>query len=363
MGGTTVISEQSMLQTRIHSEEGSNLARKSNKKRINLALQGGGAHGAFTWGVLDRLLEDGRVEIAAISGTSAGAMNAAALADGLMAGGRKEACAHLDRLWRGIARLAGVGPWLRGPLAVATGSWSVETSPMYWAVENMQRLLSPYQFNPMNINPVQEALEAEIDFERVRSCDQVQLFVSATNVRTGRVRVFERGEITPDAIMASAAIPHVYQAVEIDGEAYWDGGFMGNPSLFPLIYNNQFTDLAIVQINPIERDEVPTTPSEITNRMNEISFNSSLLRELRAISFVTDLIDNGELDPERHKRMYLHRVPPPKEIIEIGASSKFNAEMAFLEHLRDLGRESATRWLDETYPAIGHHSTIDFTIE
>lgn len=335
---------------------------KSNKKQLNLALQGGGAHGAFTWGVLDKFLEDGRVEISGISGTSAGAMNAAALADGLMAGGRKEACSRLERLWHAISRMAGVGPWLRGPIAVATGSWSLETSPVYWAFEGMRRVLSPYQFNPCNLNPVQDVLDAEIDFERVRSCDQVQLYVSATNVRTGRVRVFERGEITSAAIMASAALPHVYQAVEIDGEAYWDGGFMGNPSLFPLIYNNDCTDLVIVQINPIERNEVPTTPSDIVNRMNEISFNSSLQRELRAISFVTNLIDNGELDANRHKRMYLHRVPPPQEMIDIGASSKFNAELAFIQHLRDLGRSAAEEWLDDSYAAIGNRSTIDFTI-
>lgn len=335
---------------------------RRHKKPINLALQGGGAHGAFTWGVLDRLLEDGRLEIAAISGTSAGAMNAAALADGIMAGGREEARTRLDQLWRAIATMAGAGPWLRGPFAVATGSWDLETSPVYWAFEGMRRILSPYQFNPYNVNPVRDIVAEQVDFERVRSCDQVQLFVSATNVRTGRVRVFEQNEISVDTIMASAALPHVYQAVEIDGESYWDGGFMGNPSLFPLIYNNDCTDLAIVQINPIERDEVPTTPSEIVNRMNEISFNSSLLRELRAISFVTNLIDNGELDDTRHKRMYLHRVPPPKEMVDIGASSKFNAELAFLEHLRDLGRERAAAWLEETYPAVGHRSTIDFEI-
>jgi len=331
-------------------------------KPINLALQGGGAHGAFTWGVLDRLLEDDRIEIAAISGTSAGAMNGAALADGLMEGGAPAARARLDALWHGIAGLAGAVPWLRGPLAVAQGRWNLDWSPAYLALEFAKRLFSPYQFNPLDLNPVRDIVSQHIDFARVRSCDKVRLFVSATNVRTGRIRVFDKTELTPDAVMASAAIPQVYRAVEIDGEAYWDGGFMGNPAIFPLIYGNGCHDIVIVQINPVERTEVPTEPAEIANRMNEISFNSSLLRELRSIAFVTDLIDTGELDSTRHKRLFLHRIPPPPELVNHGASSKHNPELAFLRHLKTLGRDAASAWLDATHAALGEHSTIDFEI-
>ena len=334
----------------------------ASKTPINLALQGGGAHGPFTWGVLDRILEDDRVRIAAISGTSAGAMNAAAVADGLTQGGREAARQRLEAFWTGISEMAGVGPWLRGPVELMTGSWNLDMSPAYWALDAAKRAFSPYQFNPMGMNPIRDILADQIDFERVRSCDQLQLFVSATNVRTGRIRVFDRDELTPDTVMASAALPQVYQAVEIDGEAYWDGGFMGNPPIFPLIYESDCPDVVIVQINPIEREHVPTTPHEIANRMNEISFNSSLLRELRAISFVTDLVDKGELDAGKHKRIFLHRVPPASAMLEYGASSKFNPEFAFLAHLRDLGRASAAHWLDQTADKLGRQSTIDFKI-
>jgi NTE family protein len=329
---------------------------------INLALQGGGAHGAFTWGVLDRILEDDRVEIAAISGTSAGAMNAAAVADGLTQGGREAARERLADFWTGISRMAGLGPWLRGPVELMTGSWNLDMSPAYWALDAARRTLSPYQFNPMDVNPIRDILADQIDFERVRGCDRLQLFVSATNVRTGRIRVFDRAELTPDTVMASAALPQVYQAVEIDGEAYWDGGFMGNPAIFPLIYESDCPDIVIVQINPIAREDVPTTPHEIANRMNEISFNASLLRELRAISFVTDLVDRGELDAGKHKRIFLHRVPPASAMLEYGASSKFNPEFAFLAHLRDLGRAAAGHWLDQTADKLGRQSTIDFQV-
>ncbi len=332
----------------------------ADPKPINLALQGGGAHGAYTWGVLDRLLQDDRVVIRAISGTSAGAMNAAAVADGLTAGGPDEARRRLAAFWRGISELAGIGPWLRAPSTVMGGGWSLDGSPTYWAFDFAKRALSPYQFNPLNVNPVRDTLAEQIDFERVRHCDRIGLFVSATNVRTGRIRVFERSELTPDAVMASAALPQVYQAVEIDGEAYWDGGFMGNPAIFPLIYETDCPDVVIVQINPVERPEVPTTPAEIANRVNEISFNSSLMRELRAISYVTDLLDKGELDPAKHKRIYVHRIAPADEMRAYGASSKFNPEYAFLAHLHDLGRRNAERWLDETVPSLGNSSTLSF---
>lgn len=334
----------------------------ADPKPINLALQGGGAHGAYTWGVLDRLLQDDRITIKAISGTSAGAMNAVAVADGLTGGGPAEARDRLAAFWHGISKLAGFGPWLRAPATMLGSGWNLDGSPAYWAFDAAKRALSPYQFNPLNVNPVRDTLAEQIDFERVRQCDRIGLFVSATNVRTGRIRVFERGELTPDTVMASAALPQVYQAVEVDGEAYWDGGFMGNPAIFPLIYETDCPDVVIVQINPVERQEVPTTPTEIANRVNEISFNSSLMRELRTITYVTELLDKGELDPSQHQRIYLHRIPPAAEMLHYGASSKFNPEYAFLTHLHELGWRNAERWLDETVPSLGNSSTLSFEI-
>ncbi len=325
---------------------------------VNLALQGGGAHGAFTWGVLDRLLEDGRLEIEAISSTSAGAMNAVALADGLMENGREGARERLVAFWRAIGDLAGPLPWLRDPFAIARGDWNLESSPAYLAFDLAKRLLSPYQSNPLNLNPILDILGRQIDFERVRACDRTKLFISATNVRTGKIRVFETQELTCEAVMASAALPQLYQAIEIEGEAYWDGGFMGNPAIFPLIYGSTCRDIVLVQINPLRREVVPTTPAEIADRVNEISFNSSLMREMRTIAFVTDLLDRGALNGD-YKRMLIHRIEPASEMSGFGASSKLNAEWAFLTHLRDLGRASAEAWLDKTFDAIGERSTID----
>ena len=330
----------------------------SKKKPINLALQGGGAHGAFTWGVLDKLLEDGRVEIEAMSGTSAGAMNAAALADGLSSGGVDGARQQLHDFWRAVGNLSGPLPWLRDPFAVARGDWNLETSPTYLAFDMAKRLFSPYQFNPLGLNPILEILEQHIDFEQVRACNLVKLFISATNVRSGKIRVFENRDLSPTAIMASAALPHLYQAVEIDGEHYWDGGFMGNPALFPLIYKSMCRDVVLVQVNPLRREDVPTTPSEIVDRVNEISFNSSLMREMRAIAFVTDLLDKDAVHGP-YKRLLMHRIEPAAEMAQYGASSKLNAEWTFLHHLRDLGRASAADWLDRKYAAIGERSTID----
>lgn len=327
-------------------------------KKINLALQGGGAHGAFTWGVLDRLLEDGRLEIEAISGTSAGAMNAVALADGLMENGREGARERLATFWRAIGDLVGPLPWLRDPFAIARGDWNLESSPTYLALDLAKRLLSPYQTNPLNLNPVLDILGRQIDFERVRACDRTKLFISATNVRTGKIRVFKTQELTSEAVMASAALPQIYQAVEIEGEAYWDGGFMGNPAIYPLIYGSTCRDIVLLQINPLRREAVPTTPAEIADRVNEISFNSSLMREMRAIAFVSDLLDRHALGDD-YKRMLIHRIEPASEMSDFGAASKLNANWAFLTHLRDLGRASAGVWLDETFDAIGERSTID----
>jgi NTE family protein len=328
-------------------------------KSINLALQGGGAHGAFTWGVLDRVLEDRRLRIDGLSGTSAGAMNAVALADGIMEGGRDGARAKLKAFWRAVSEAARFSPIRRSPMDVWLGTWSLDMSPGYLVMDALSRVVSPYDFNPLNLNPVRDLIAETVDFARVRSCEQVKVFVSATNVETGRVRVFHRPELTPDAVMASACLPYLFQAVEIDGTPYWDGGFSSNPALFPFAYHCTSPDVVIVQINPIEREGTPTNARDILNRVNEISFNSSLLSELRAISFVGRMVDAGALPTGSYRHLYLHRIHAEEALKPLEASSKLNAEWAFFEHLRDVGRAAAARWLDAHFDALGQRDTLD----
>ena len=334
-------------------------AKRNTTRQINVALQGGGAHGAFTWGVLDKLLEDGRLAIEAISGTSAGAMNAVVLADGYQEGKAEGARAALDRFWRAVSREGMKSPIRRSALDVLWGNWSLDHNPAYLAFDVMSRVVSPYQFNPLNINPLRDLLEAEIDFGRVRRCQEVGLFLSATNVHTGRVKVFKTPEITADVVLASACLPSMFQAVEIGGVPYWDGGFMGNPVLYPFFYECSSADVLLVQINPIERKETPRSAREILNRVNEITFNSSLLRELRAVEFVTRLIDQGHLEEDHYKRIRMHLIESQEDLNRLSASSKLNAEWAFLEHLRDVGRSAATAWLDAHSDRVGEEATID----
>lgn len=328
------------------------------KKQIELALQGGGAHGAYTWGVLDRILEDQRLGIAAISGTSAGAMNAVVLADGLVRGGREGAREAMTAFWRAVSEAARFSPIRRSPLDILMGRWSLDTSPGFIAMDLMSRLASPYDLNLFDLNPLRDLLEASVNFDNVNGCDAVKLFVTATNVRTGLPRTFRQGEISADAVMASACLPSMYKAVEIDGEAYWDGGYVGNPALYPLVDESDCRDLVIVQINPIRADTLPTTAVEIANRLNEITFNSALIKELRAITLLRRLIEAEGIEAERYRDMRLHRIGGDG-LEHLSASSKLNAEWAFLTHMRDLGRAAAGAWLEENYAAIGQRSTFN----
>jgi len=328
-------------------------------KMVNVALQGGGAHGAFTWGVLDRLLEDGRIDFEAISGTSAGAMNAVVVADGFMRNGPDGARQALQDFWQAVSREGAKSPIQRSPINVFMGDWSLDTSPGYLFFDHLSRLASPYDLNPLNYNPLRDLLEAQVDFDRITAGNKIKLFISATNVHTGRVRVFTCAEITPDVVMASACLPFMFQAVEIDGVPYWDGGYMGNPVLFPFFNSCASSDVVLVQLNPIERKTTPRTVREILNRVNEITFNSSLLKELRAIEFVARLIDGGKLDPADYKQVLLHRIDAVEEMAALSASTKLNAEWAFLVHLRDIGRAAASRWLDRHYDRIGEGSSVD----
>ncbi len=333
------------------------------KKSINLALQGGGSHGAFTWGVLDYLMEDGRINIEGISGTSAGAMNAVVFAQGFMDGGAQGARESLENFWRKVSNLAMFSPIKRSPMSVLTGNWDMSGTPAYIMMDLLSRVASPYETNPFQFNPLRELVETTIDFEKVRACKDIELFIAATNVQSGKIKVFEREELTADMILASACLPTIYQAVEVDGIPYWDGGFSGNPPLFPLFQTTKSKDIVIVQVNPIERNKTPKTAREIQNRINEISFNSSLLRELRSIEFVHRLLKENKLDTDHYANILVHRIEATDQINPLSASSKMNSEWSFLTHLRDIGRESARVFLDQHYDNIGKESSLDLEHE
>ena len=330
----------------------------STPRPINLALQGGGSHGAYTWGVLDALIEAGAFRIAAVSGTSAGAMNLAAMAAGWAEGGPSGARTRLERFWRGISDAAILSPVRRSPWSRLTGDWSVRDSPGLWWFDAWTRMFSPYDA-PIEINPLREVVAREIDFGAVRACKAFEFFVSAVSVWTGRLRVFRREEMTLDAVMASACLPRVFRAVEIDGEPFWDGGYGGNPALFPFFYANQVEDILLVQINPIERRETPRGAREIADRMDEITFNQSLLSELRAIEFVRRLRMEGLLPEERYKAIRMHRIDADVLAEALTAASKLNAEWDFLTYLRDLGRAAALDWLETHGDAVGERPTLD----
>jgi NTE family protein len=340
--------------TRRQLGEAGGLAGPRAQKTVSLALQGGGAHGAFTWGVLDALLEDGRLSIEAITGASAGAINAVVMVAGWLEDGIDGARGQLETYWRRVSVDMSLSLARRGLLSRTLGFWS--NQPWMQAIVHS---LSPYETNPLNINPLRDAIDALIDFDRVRACSDVDIFISATNVWTGQVAIFKRDELTADHLMASACLPKVFQAVEIGGVPYWDGGYMGNPALFPLFYETRTDDILLVQINPLERRQTPRTVREIRNRLSEITSNSNLLRELRAVAFVKRLIEEGELSPDEYKDVHLHRIDGSGVLDDYEASSRLNAEWDFFVQLRDAGRRAARSWLAAHYGAIGIRGTLD----
>jgi len=339
----------------------------SKPKRINLALQGGGAHGAFTWGVLDHILEDGRLEIEGITGASAGAINAVMLADGLARGGREEARKRLAEFWRAASLGGGLPDVQRKAIDRLLSFLPLENSPMGIWFKAVSQYLSPYDFNPLNINPLKDLLERFVDFDAIRKCQTPQLFVTATNVQTGHLRIFPHDKITADAILASACLPLLFRAVEIDGVPYWDGGYLGNPSIFPLFSKTQTEDVLLIQINPLVRHATPTSSQDIVNRLNEITFNSPLMGELRAIEFVTRLIDEGRLPRGlgrgKYRRINMHRIALDSSAKSLNAGSKLNTDYDFFELLRNNGRRAAHRFLDEHFADIGVRSTVDLQAE
>jgi len=327
-------------------------------KRINLALQGGGSHGAFTWGVLEALIERDDLEIVGVSGASAGAMNAVVLVSGLQDGGREGARRKLQDFWLSVSSEGTLPTGERGVVDAWFNAWTTMVSPQRW-FDAVSNFTSPYQFNPLGINPLREHLDGIVDFGKLRSAVAPRLFIAATNVVTGRGEVFRRDELTIDHVMASACLPQLFQAVEISGVPYWDGGYSGNPPLWPLFFETDCRDTLIVEINPIERDETPRTADQISDRVNEITFNASLLAELRAADFVARLVDSGALSGPKYRRELLHRVGGDGKLASFSASSKLDVTWTLLTNLRDLGRAAAKAWLGKNFDAIGVRSTLD----
>jgi NTE family protein len=339
--------------------------------RVDLALQGGGSHGAFTWGVLDRLLEDETVEIAGISGASAGAMNAVAVAGGLMEGGREGARTALRRFWTKVADASPFNRLDDGPLGALFGPNNPWIKPWIAPLQQLGQYVgsqfSPYQLNPLNLNPLRSILADTVDFEAVRACNRTQLFIAATRVSTGELRIFRQTEMTADMVLASACLPLLFQAVDIDGEAYWDGGYAGNPVLMPLIKETDADDLLLVQINPRERPELPTQAADILERINEITFNASLLKELRAIALLRQLIADEDR-PAHHYRnplfgrvesLRLHLIDGGAQLAPLGADSKTQTSASFLNGLHDMGYTAADQWFQSHRRDLGVRTSHD----
>ena len=335
-------------------------------KRVNLALQGGGAHGAFTWGVLDHLLEDGRLTVEGISGTSAGAVNAVMLADGLKRGGTDEARKRLADFWRAASVGGDLPPLQR---AVSDRLFSLlpsQDSPTLDWLTAWSKYLSPYDLNPLNINPLKDLIERFVDFDGLRA-EGRPIFIAATNVQTGRLHVFPRDKLSAEAVMASACLPAIFRAVEIDGVAYWDGGYLGNPVLYPFFRSTNTEDVLIVQINPLARKKIPTSTREIVGRVNEITFNSSLLGELRAIEFVNRLIEQGRLPhgtgPKEYRHIKVHRIVLEGLGERFSSATRLRNDYESFELLRKLGQRAARRFLDAHYDDIGLRSSVDLKAE
>lgn len=328
-------------------------------RKISLALQGGGAHGAFTWGVLDRLLEDGRFEISGISGASAGALNAVILAEGMRCAGPQGARDLLGKFWTGIAKHARLSPVRRSPLDIWLGNWSVDHSPGVMMMDMLSRFVSPYEFNPLDINPLRALIRRVVDFPALASDGRISLFISATDVESGAARIFGNEEITLDAVLASACLPYLFKAVEIDGRHYWDGGYMGNPPLTPCVYEAEADDIVLIQINPAHRDGAPRTAREIGNRIDEITFNAPLVRELRGIGFINDLCASGARLPSPLRPLRVHRIAADEQLSAVSASSKLNAEIGFVRHLHQMGRKAGGQWLAGEAEFVGLRSTHD----
>ena len=326
---------------------------------IDLALQGGGSHGAFTWGALDRILEDESLSFSAISGTSAGALNAAVMLTGLARGGRSGARAALADFWNEISHSGSIfTPFSASSHAMPNNPFGMENLPGYQWIGSLFRSFSPYELNPLNLNPLRDVVRHHVDPQAIHGCE-VALFITATSVRTGQARVFSGPEVTLDSLMASACLPFLFQAVEIEGEPFWDGGYTGNPAIFPLIYDSSSLDILLVRINPLAREGTPSRSMDIIDRVSEITFNASLISEMRAINFVSRLLKEKKLDRQSYKDLRLHMIADDAGLLPFNAGSKFNTDRAFLNQLFELGRSAAQRWLLKDRKWVGVKSSLD----
>ncbi len=328
---------------------------------IALALQGGGAHGAFTWGVLDRLLDEPELTIAAISGTSAGAINACVLAQGLLEDGAAGAKAGLAAFWRRVSELGAIGfnPYQSTPYQSLTRAWNLDWSPVGLWLDTLALFVSPYQLNPLDHNPLRDLLGQRLDFEGLRGAAAIRLFVCATNLKTNQMKLFGNAELSVEALLASACLPQLNRAVEVEGQFYWDGGFIGNPVLRPLLHDGAAKDILLVQLNPTDRAELPITARDIIDRLNEVTMNAALMRELEGIATINKLLAAGQLEHPRYELIHLHRIADPAVMAGLGMRSKSNTAWPFLTYLRDAGRAAAERWLAQHRQQLGHESTLD----
>ncbi|MDR0580950.1 MAG: patatin-like phospholipase family protein [Holosporaceae bacterium] len=338
---------------------------KDNKKKISIAMQGGGAHGAYTWGVLDRLLEEKDIVIEGVSGTSAGGMNAIATAQGIITGGNESARELLTKYWKINSEAGKASIFKPGILDILAGKYTMHNSPGFLFFDFISKIFSPYQLNPLGTNPLKPIVEKLFDFEKLNANDAVKVFLAATHVYTGKLKVFSNvnKELCTEALLATACLPTVFAAVMVKGEYYWDGGFIGNPVIYPLIYDCETPDIMLIKLNPTHRTKLPTSAAEIGDRLNEITNNTSIMREMRSMHFISKLIDEGLVAPGKMKRMHVHLIEDEAVFQDLGWSSKLNTDMDFLDHLFNAGRKSADKWLEKNYDKINKETTADVAEE
>lgn len=334
--------------------------KKSSKtKNISLALQGGGSHGAFTWGVLDRFLEDDSINITSISATSAGAMNAAVMSYGFAKGGKKLAKELLESFWKKVSFISSLSPMQPSFFEKIIGINNTNNNTFVQAADAMRHFFSPYQLNFLDVNPLKDVLNEIIDFEELKDINKIKLFINATNVKTGRMKIFTNGDISDKTLLASACLPYITQAVTIDDQKYWDGGFSGNPSLSPLINDTDCSDIVVVQIVPFNIDETPVNIPDIIDRVNEISFNNALIKEIEKIESINGLLDeNKSMHSKKYRKVSLHLIGNEEIFTSLTRASKLNADLQFLTYLRDAGRQTADEWLKKNFENLGNKTTL-----
>ncbi len=322
------------------------LPRGTAKRLLSLALQGGGSFGAFTWGVLDRLLEQDTVAFDAVSGTSAGAVNAVFLANGLAEGGPAEARARLERFWERVSDAASLAPFARRDDAWTGSNWAGSAATA--ALELSARVVSPYHFNPLGLNPLRDILAEEVDFERLRAASPIRLLIATTRVKDGRLRLFRDDEITLEAVLASTCLPHLHHAVEIEGEWYWDGGYSANPPLRQLVIDAKADDILLVQVTPETQEDVPRLSRDIARRVSQIAFNSPLQKEVEALADLRELCKKGRIFRSRLcsklQRLRLHRIAAEDGVEGLGQASALDLDWSFLTRLKEGGYHAAEQW-------------------